>query len=220
MCGRFRLTRTDRLARLFDLPETGETPIPPRYNIAPSQDILAIIHDGTRQVSAAMRWGFQPAWMTAPKQPPPINARAEGIAESRLFRSALLRGRCLIPADGFYEWKAVAGRTTKQLYSIQLADGDVFTFAGLWTPGPEEGLKTAAIITTAANALMASIHHRMPVILSREQAALWLDPAVRDPGVLLALLQPYPADQMTAYPISMLVNSTRNQGPEILLPAP
>jgi putative SOS response-associated peptidase YedK len=218
MCGRFRLTRADRLVERYpfiDWHQRRILPEAPRFNIAPSQPILTVLVAAEQGPDARlMKWGFQPAWMKQPKQPPPINARSEGLAESKLFRAALQHGRCVIPADAFYEWQAEGGR--KQPYAIRRSDGDLFAFAGLWTQDPNEA-ETAAIITTGANELMRAIHSRMPVILSPEEEALWLDPQTSVEHAL-ALLRPYPSDDLVAEPASPLVNNARNEGPHLALP--
>lgn len=216
MCGRFLLSQPDRALRRYEVPRVTAEDLLPRYNVAPSQLIVAIVAGPDGRRVRMMRWGFRPAWMTALKQAPPINARAETLADSKLFRGALVRNRCLIPADGFYEWKTEG--TRKRPYVVRLADEQPFAFAGLYTPGDRDDLENCAIVTTKANALMAAIHTRMPVILTPEDAALWLDPRVREPQALLSLLKPFPAEQMLAYPVSPLVGSPRNEGPQLLLP--
>ena len=161
------------------------------------------------------REDLTPRYNTAP---PPINAKAETLATSRMFQDALTRGRCLVPADGFYEWKAVAGQKRKQPYYVKVRDG-LFAFAGLWTPSAGPGLPpTCTIITTAPNELLAEIHDRMPAILEHADEDRWLDPRLTDPAVLLALLRPLPAERMEAYPVSALVSSPGNEGPELVEP--
>jgi putative SOS response-associated peptidase YedK len=179
-----------------------------------------VVEQADEREQQTMRWGFQPVWRGADqKGPAPINARAETLLERPLFRSSLPRRRCLIPADGFYEWQPRPGSRTKQPYYIRLRDGSLFAFAGLYTDGPS-GIEDASctIITTAANDLMAPIHDRMPVILPREAEAAWLDPAFRDTGALLQLLRPYPSEALEAYPVATLVSSVRNDGPELIAP--
>jgi putative SOS response-associated peptidase YedK len=168
------------------------------------------------------RWGLAPFWAqgAANKRPPPINARAETIALSPMFRDALATGRCLIPATGFYEWRAEAGTLlkVKTPMHIRLRTGDLFAFAGLWAPGSRGGPPTATIVTCGPNDLMATIHTRMPAILRAEDEARWLDPRITTPEELLPLLQPYPPEAMEAYSVSQLVNSFQNEGAELIVP--
>jgi putative SOS response-associated peptidase YedK len=142
-----------------------------------------------------------------------------GIASSGLFRGALSKTRCLIPATGFYEWRAEPAGTAKTPLHIRLKDGQPFAFAGLWLPGTDGGPPTAAIVTTRANELMQPIHQRMPVILAPEDERPWLDPALADPEAVLPLLRPYPSAAMTAWAVRPLVNRVTNDGPELLVPA-
>jgi putative SOS response-associated peptidase YedK len=182
--------------------------IEPRFNIAPSQEILTIIQEPLGEPEAQLAiWGLKPFWLQKSK-PPPINARAEALDSSPMFRDVR---RCLIPATGFYEWRG------RQPMHIQLEHGQVFAFAGVWLPPAKRGgLPTAAIVTTRPNALMATIHNRMPAILRCENELKWLDPSLADP---LQLLKPVDADLMEAYPVKPLVNSWENEGPELIQPA-
>ena len=166
-----------------------------------------------------MRWGFQPAWMAGKsKRPPPINARGETLLERPMFKGAVGKGRCLIPADGFYEWKVVPGQKTKQPMYIHLKSSELYAFAGLWTWGGDEVGPTCAIITTSPNEVVEPIHDRMPVILTRDAERLWLD-AEAPPLEAMSVLLPYPADLMEAYGVSTAVNSPRGQGAELIEPA-
>jgi len=203
---------------LFEVPE-----LPPRYNIAPSQPVAVVRRrpqsgDDQRQL-VLMRWGLIPSWATDPAIGNRLaNARSESVLEKPAFRAAMRRRRCLIPADGFYEWKK-NGRN-KQPYLIGLRDGRLFAFAGLWEAweGADHSyVESCTILTTTPNELMAPIHDRMPVILPAEAYGPWLDPAV-PPAEVLAWLRPLPADQMTAYPVSTLVNNPRNDRPECVAP--
>ena len=214
MCGRYTLGDPESIAARYGFQDFHETKIQPRFNIAPSQVVPVIVGtpDGPRP--RAMRWGFHPAWMHEPKRPPPINARVEGLADGRLFRGALRHGRCAIPADGFYEWVAVPGERAKRPIHICLKGGGLFVFAGLSTTAPD-GAETCAIITTSANELIAPLHERMPVILGRQDEEVWLDPET-DPGHALDLLRPFPSERMEAYPVSPLVSSVLNDGPELI----
>ena len=214
MCGRYTLGDPESIAARYGFQDFHETKITPRFNVAPSQVVTTIVSTPGGLRPRAMRWGFHPAWMTDPKRPPPINARAEGLLEGRLFRGALRHGRVSIPADGFYEWVAVPGGRAKRPMHIRLQGGGLFVFAGLSTTAPD-GAETCAIVTTSANELIAPLHHRMPVILDPEDEATWLDPET-DPGHALALLRPYPAERMELYPVAPLVSSVRNDGPELI----
>lgn len=222
MCGRYTLSDVGQLSLRFDASVNAAPDLSPSYNIAPTAQVPAVVEQPDGRAITAMHWGFRPAWRGADrKAPEPINARAETLLERPLFRSSLPRRRCLIPADGFYEWQARPGSRTKQPYYIRLRDGSIFALAGLYTGGPS-GLADAscAIITTAANDLMAPLHDRMPAILPREAEAAWLDPDLHDTIILLGLLRPYPSEAMEAYPVSALVSSVRNDGPELIAPLP
>ena len=219
MCGRFNLTKPEEPQARFDFIDWHERRIEPRFNIAPSQDILTIVQ---RPLGAPFaqdaKWGLAPPWLQpTSKRPPPINARAESVASSGMFRGALARPRCLTPATGFYEWRADPKGAGKTPMHIQLKGGEPFAFAGLWAPG-KDGRPTAAIITTGANDFMRSIHTRIPVILRREDERLWLDPEVTDVQVVLPLLQPYASESMSAYEVSRAVNAVTNDGPELIAP--
>jgi len=222
MCGRFALT-VDPADLQDAFPEfTFPTQGAPRYNIAPSQPILALPNVGTKQADFFI-WGLIPSWAEDPSiGARMINARAETLAEKPAFRSAYKYHRCLIFADGFYEWQARPGSKSKVPHFIRLKSGAPFAFAGLWehwqsADGSE--IRSAAIITTEPNELMASIHNRMPVILPQDTYAQWLDPAAQSPNRLNSLLVPYPAGEMEAYPVSTLVNSPGNDRAECVLPA-
>jgi putative SOS response-associated peptidase YedK len=224
MCGRYTETAAfEELARRFGIAvEEGDNEaMVARYNVAPSQPVPIVVSaDGRRRLVSA-RWGLRPYWARA-GGPAPINARAETLATSAMFRDALRRGRCLIPADGFYEWQAVAGQKRKQPWYLRLRGGGLFAFAGLFTPAqPDRGEPaTCAIITTEPNPLAARLHDRMPVILEPDAEARWLDHQVADGGAVLPLLQPFPAERMEAYPVSTLVSSPQNDGPALVVPAP
>jgi putative SOS response-associated peptidase YedK len=161
--------------------------------------------------------GLAPRWLPPGGSKPPINARAETVASSGLFRGALARTRCLIPATGYYEWRANPEGAGKTPMHIQLTSGEPFAFAGLWVPD-KDGRPTATIITTHANELMRSIHHRMPVLLRREDELLWLDPSITEVQAVLPLLQPYESESMSAWPVGRHVNSVANDSPELIVP--
>jgi putative SOS response-associated peptidase YedK len=222
MCGRYVLsTPGDVLAELFQLPAPVE--LAARYNIAPTQAVpivRASVEDG-RELAFA-QWGLVPHWAKERAIGNRlINARGETLAEKPSFRDAFKRRRCLIPADGFYEWRKVDGG--KQPYLLRLRGGALFAFAGLWSTWRDrergETLESCAIVTTSPNALAATIHDRMPVILPPERHARWLDPAATDPVALASLLVPYPDGEMEAYPVSTRVNSPRNDDPSLIEPA-
>jgi putative SOS response-associated peptidase YedK len=219
MCGRYSIVMSPAVMRgLLDYSEMPN--FPPRYNVAPTQPIpLVRMWEGHRQF-VLMRWGLLPSWVKDPKAfTLLINARADTVNEKPAFRNAMKRRRCLIPADGFYEWKR--NGATKRPYLIRMKDGQPFAFAGLWETwvGPNgEELDTAAMITTEANAVMAPIHHRMPVILSPDTFAMWLDCANVSAVDASALLVPAPDAAMEAFEISPAVNRVANDGPEIQQP--
>jgi putative SOS response-associated peptidase YedK len=222
VCGRYTLTDPTELKRRFGLVESSDTRITPRFNIAPSQGVPIVIQTPLGLELRAAGWGFRPVWVREDaRRPPPINARAEGVATSGLFRDALATRRCVVPADGFYEWRTIAGAKKKQPFRFRLRDGGLFGFAGLFT-GPR-GVQvedaTCTILTTGPNELVAPVL-RMPVILRPEDEALWLDPAVKDPVAALSCLRPYPAELMACDRVSALVGSHLNDGPELLRPEP
>ncbi|MBE3066924.1 MAG: SOS response-associated peptidase [Chloroflexi bacterium] len=222
MCGRFALTvdpadLQDAFPE-FKFPAQGA----PRYNIAPSQPILGVPNDGKNLVDFFV-WGLIPSWAKDPSiGNRMINARAETLAEKPAFRSAYKYHRCLIFADGFFEWQARPGSKSKVPHFIRLKSGAPFAFAGLWEhwePADGSEVRSAAIITTEPNELMASIHNRMPVILQPDTYSQWLDSAPQSPNRLQNLLVPYPAGEMEAFPVSTLVNSPGNDRAECIVPA-
>lgn len=222
MCGRFTMhVSMDELKALFDLDHTPED-VPERYNIAPTQQVAVILPQGENERALEyLRWGLIPSWAKDPKiGSRMINARAETVAEKPSFRTALKKRRCLIIADGFYEWKTEGGKKVPMY--IRLKSGEPFAFAGLWDvwQAPTgESLRTCTIITTAANETLGQFHHRMPVILPKENHDRWLDVNLHETAPLLELLNPYPADLMEAGPVSTKVNSAKNEGPELIEPA-
>ena len=231
MCGRFTLHHTleeleERFAAEVEAPTVAETA--PRYNIAPTQDILVVTENGARHLQG-YHWGLIPSWAKdAAIGSRMINARAETLAEKPSFRTALQRRRCLIPADGFYEWQDAAAdlpsgkKAPRTPMHIRLQGGDLFAFAGLWDEwhAPDGSpLRSCTIITTAPNSVTAPIHDRMPVILRPEDEGLWLDRSVSDASALLPLLVPYPADVMEAYAVSRSVNAPTVDDPACITPA-
>ncbi len=221
MCGRFTLTTPKQIALRFDVAEDerGEHErFDPAYNIAPSQDISVVVERSAGRILRSMSWGFRPAWMSAAaSRPAPINARAETLLERPLFRSAIAHGRCIIPADGFYEWRSTPGRKAKQPVYIRRDDRALVGFAGLYSVG-KDGTASCAIVTTEPNALVAPIHDRMPVILDAEAEARWLDPTLTEPASVLDCLRPCAADRLVAYPVSSRVSSPRHDEPSLIDP--
>ena len=219
MCGRFALHHSAaQLAERFSI-ERIVVDLPPRYNVAPTQPVAVVVQPSQRHLEA-FKWGLVPFWAKDPKiGNRMINARAETLAEKPAYRAALKRRRCLIPASGFFEWKKA--EKEKIPHYIHMADDYPFAMAGLWeewTSPADEILHTCTIITTQANAFMTPIHHRMPVILDPESQSAWLDPSQEDPAVLTSLLQPYPDDHLTAYPVSKQVNKPINDTPDCIEP--
>jgi putative SOS response-associated peptidase YedK len=222
MCGRFTLTADlERVEERFSFRRAEKISFTPRYNIAPSQPVLAVINDGEERRAGLLRWGLIPSWAKDEAiGNRMINARAETLAEKPSFKRALQKRRCLVIADGFYEWKAGGKKKTPMF--IALRSREPFGFAGLWETwkAPDgEAVHSCTIITTTPNALMESIHNRMPVILPRAAEEVWLDRTVDDPQRLLPLLRPYSDTDMTAYEVSLLVNSPRNDVPACIEPA-
>ena len=220
MCGRYTLTApAEVLTEIFDLAETVE--LHPRYNIAPTQEtaVVGLNHDGKRSLGL-MRWGLIPHWAKDPSIGNRlINARAETAAEKPAFRSSFSKRRCLVPADGFYEWQKTGGR--KQPFYLQLKEHRPFAFAGLWArwkASEDETVQSFTLLTTTPNEVAAKVHDRMPVILPPESYDRWLDPELHDREALEALLLPYPAEAMEAYPVSTLVNSPQNDDPRCIEP--
>ncbi len=221
MCGRYSLTTPlEAVRQLFDFPERPN--LAPRVNIAPSQEVAAVRRGegdlGGRHL-VALRWGLIPSWANEPGiGNRMINARAETLAEKPAFRAAFRRRRCLIPADGFYEWKTEGGR--KQPYRIVLESGAPFAFAGLWErwEGPGcDGVESCTIVTTEANARLRAIHPRMPVILAPESYDLWLDPET--PGAQVqALLGPAPSEWFTCFRVSPRINNPAHDDPALIEP--
>ncbi|GAC1600418.1 MAG: SOS response-associated peptidase [Acidimicrobiales bacterium] len=238
MCGRYVATASAaEIGAFFDVAETVVEAIDPNFNVAPTDPVpaVAVGRDGLRRLGA-MRWGLVPSW-SAPRidrqgrpQPPTgagmINARVETIATKPAFRSAFTRRRTLLPADGFYEWERRSDGT-KQPWFVHHRAGDPLAFAAVWEswhPPPTLAhlpvLRTCAIVTTAADPAMRDIHERMPVILPPERWEEWLDPDMRDPEGLGQLLKPEDEGLLVRYRVTDAVNSTRNNGPGLVTPAP
>ena len=245
MCGRFvSASPPDEIARYFGAEAPGAT-LEPSYNVAPTNDVYAVTAAGGVRRVEAYHWGLVPRWAKEPKiGSRMINARAETLASKNAFKAAFKRRRCIVPADGFYEWKAPAatvsgsGKPKKQPYYIHASDGEPLAMAGLWEVwrGPlkgsggqsgqlpeqaaeqdfEQELYSCTLITTAANETMAPLHDRMPVLLPASAWDEWLDPVNDDLDTLGRLLVPAPPELITTYPVATTVNSVRNKGPELL----
>jgi putative SOS response-associated peptidase YedK len=223
MCGRFTLTTpAETLAEAFGLDEAPE--LQPRYNIAPTQPVVAVrrIPAGAPRSLSLLRWGLVPAWSREPRgRTLLINARAETLVDKPAFREPFERRRCLIPADGFYEWRQAGG--AREAFLVRHADGRPLAFAGLWElpterdPGVEG---TCTIITTEPNEALREIHDRMPVILGREDWNRWLDPELRRVSLLRPLLRPCPADALTVTRVGPAVNNAANETPDCAQPLP
>jgi len=222
MCGRFTLTaKPHRLREHFGLSAVPDDLVP-RYNIAPSQPVL-VIPNRTQRVLRPARWGLIPHWATAASAGNRmINARADTLATRPVFRTALERRRCLIPADGFYEWKGAGTRQRAPFY-VRRRDGEPFALAALWDvwrPRDAEPVASCTIITTDPNDLVAELHDRMPVILAPDAYDAWLDPSPLHPDALLPVLVPCPSEWLEAYPVSSAVNSADRDEPACIAREP
>ncbi len=221
MCGRYSLIADlSELARQYEFDGDIDA-FDKRYNIAPTQEVLTVVGGETRR-AGFMRWGLIPHWAKDTKiGRRMINARAETVAEKPAFRDALRRRRCLVLADGFYEWQKSGG--TKRPMRVAMRSGQPFAFAGLWSvwKDPEGNrIPSCTIITTSANNLLRPIYHRMPAILPRDAEELWLDGNVDDPAVLSSVLAPYADDALEVHAVSPLVNSVANEGPDLIARQP
>jgi len=219
MCGRFTLASpAQAVAAALGLPDFPA--LPPRFNIAPTQAVAIVRELPAREV-ALVRWGLVPSWTKNLAQLPLLfNARAETVPEKPSFRAAFRNRRCILPADGFFEWTGVA--KSRRAHYFTRADGAPFAFAGLWERwlGPDGSeLDSCTILTTGPNELLARFHDRMPAILPREWIDAWLDPALRDPARLSGLIAPYPAEAMHERAVGPTVNSAKNEGPACIEPA-
>jgi putative SOS response-associated peptidase YedK len=216
MCGRFTLTVDIKsVAEKFGVPATLDTS--PRYNIAPTQEVVSIMHNGASHLEW-LRWGLIPSWAKDESiGSRMINARAETLTEKPSFKGLLRSKRCLVIADGFYEWKQENGLKTPMY--ITLKSGEPFAFAGLWDQWKSsdgQQIRSCTLITTEPNDVLAPIHNRMPAILLPEAYELWLDPDMRDEQALSHWLAPYPSDEMKARAVSRLVNDPKRDSPELL----
>jgi len=217
MCGRYQLVPTENIAARFDAPPE-QLPLLPRSNVAPGQSMPVVMRDNANRLML-MRWGLIPSWSKQPRVPfSTINARAESLAKSPVFRGPFKRGRCLVPASGFYEWQRTP--QGKQPYCFRLAGGELFAFAGLydiWRDAAGNELWSYTIITTTPNELVAPVHRRMPVILRREDEQVWLDAAAPS-ARLRSLLAPYAADAMEAFAVSQALNNPANEMASLVRP--
>jgi putative SOS response-associated peptidase YedK len=231
MCGRYvSATPAQQLAEEFHVDAIKADDLPAKYNVAPTDPVyaVAISRDGLRQLGT-FKWGLVPSWAKDPSiGSRMINARAETLSEKPAFRRLLAKRRCILPADGFYEWQRLgdpqAKKPRKQPFFIRRRDGKPMALAGLWEvwkprDDPDaDWLRSATVITGEPNELVGRLHDRMPVILPEEAWDTWLDPANEDTDALAKLLVPLPADQLEAYPVDTLVNSVQNDGPELIEP--
>ena len=216
MCGRFAITLPDdAMAALFDAAPANDLPHIPNYNVCPTNQIHTVTSDEGRRRLRPMRWGFIPHWYKTPTDGPLlINARADTIAEKPAFRAACRERRCLVPASGFYEW--TKDEDGKRLpWYIYPSQGEILAFAGVWQVWDkgDETLTTCAIVTTDANAAISAIHHRMPVVLAREDWSKWLG---EDGKGAASLMQPAPGDALSFHRVDPRVNSNRASGPELI----
>ena len=221
MCGRFTQQRpTSEIARIFEAEDlAGDEG--GHFNVAPTDEAAVVVQRDERRAVVRYRWGLVPSWAEPRQASKAFNARAETLATSGLFRDAFRRRRCLVPADGFYEWLKLDGGGRQPMRILDPSGGPL-ALAGLWTgrQDPSSGVwqRTFTIVTTRPNAFMTPIHNRMPVVIPPASWAAWLDPTPREPGELRALLEPRDDVALDAYPVSSLVNSVRNNGPELIAP--
>lgn len=223
MCGRFvSASPPDEIARYFDAQPPEGSALEPSYNVAPSNDVYAVLEDGGVRKVEALHWGLIPFWAKDPSTGNKmINARAETLATKNAYRRAFKKRRCIIPADGFYEWKKVAGQKRKQPMYIHRPDGEPLAFAGLWEvwrnpDDKDEELHSCTIITGQPNEKVAEVHDRMPVILPPSAWTEWLDPGEGDLDTLGRLLVPAPASLVEIRPVSTEVNNVRNKGAHLI----
>ncbi|HEU5338125.1 MAG TPA: SOS response-associated peptidase [Sulfuricaulis sp.] len=217
MCGRYTSSKPIEVyAELFKA-KAGNLFVEPRFNIAPTYDVLACRAMPTGRELALLHWGLIPAWAEDKKIGyRTINARAETVAVKPSYRTAFRHRRCLIAADGFYEWRP--GKPKKQPYYIRMKEGKPFAFAGLWEhwePKGMEPVESCTIIVTTANELISQIHDRMPVIIAPKDYEQWLDPEAHDPEKVTPLLKPFPESEMEMWPVGLAVNSPKHDGQEL-----
>jgi putative SOS response-associated peptidase YedK len=221
MCGRFSQQRpASELAEIFAAEPLDDDP-GPRFNVAPTDDALVVVQREDRRAIKAYRWGLIPHWADAAKVGSRMfNARAESLTTSPAFRDAFRRKRCLVPVDGFYEWQRTG--TRRQPFAIAREDGKPLTLAGLWSgwrdPAADRVVRTFTIITSGPNEQMAGLHNRMPVVVPEEAWSMWLDPTLDDAAELHGLFEPTDEIALRIWPVSLLVNNVRNDGPELFEP--
>ncbi len=218
MCARYSFFSVQVFQQEFDLEPEG---IDKHFNIAPTDVVPAIVDTGKGRELLFMKWGLVPSWSKDPSIGQKlINARAETLAEKPSFRTAFKKRRCLLPADGFFEWKGEKGH--KQPYFIRMKSQRPFAFAGLWEywEGADGALVTCTIVTTEPNELLATVHNRMPVIVAHDDYGNWLDPNVQATAPLMPILCPYPADEMEMYPVTKAMSNPGYESPAIVEPVP
>jgi len=230
MCGRFvSSSPPDELAKYFDVEAVSETVLEPNYNVAPSLDVYVVVESGGVRRLDTFHWGLVPFWAKDPSTGNKmINARAESIAEKNAYKHAFKKRRCIIPVDGFYEWKKIPGQKAKQPYFIHRVDGEPMALAGLWEvwrPADDvdrtgDPLRSCTIITGQPNEKVASIHDRMPVMLPPSAWEAWLDRENDDLDTLGKLLVPAPASLLELHPVSRAVNNVRENGEDLIEPVP
>lgn len=217
MCGRFIFFEVDKIEERFDITIDKNLNLKPSYNIAPSEETLLIFNESGLKKASLFKWGFIPSWAKDSKNIKPlINLRDDTLLNKETFSFYLKNRRCLIPANGFYEWKEENG--SKKPYLFYLKDFSLFSFAGIYNIFNDEDLKTFAIITTEPNEKVKKIHNRMPVILKKEYEKLWIDSEINDLNFLKKFLAPYPDDEMCFYEVSPIVNNAENKFKEVILP--
>jgi putative SOS response-associated peptidase YedK len=222
VCGRYRLSRRKQIVEEYFDSVSNEPDWAPRYNIAPTQPVPVTRQNPKEPVRelALMRWGLIPSWArNSSVAAPMINARSETASTKPAFRDALRFRRCLIPADGFYEWQGTG--KSKQPYCFEINEGELFAFAGLWDRWKDSSgnaVETCSILTTTPNAVTSAVHDRMPVILDPGNYDLWLDPGMRDASAVSDLLEPYDPRRMRCFPISTRINHVSNDDEECCAP--
>jgi len=228
MCGRFvSASPPEEIAAYFGAAVTAETEARPNYNVAPTTDVFVVYNDGGVRRLDPFRWGLVPSWAKDVKiGSRMINARSETVAEKPAFRSSFAKHRCIVPVDGFYEWKVVPGSKAKQPYFIHRPDGEPYAFAGLWSEwrGVDAHdqpirLRSTTILTGEPNEKMAEIHDRMPIILPPSAWDEWLDESQTDVQKVSRFLVPAPVELIEFHPVSTEVNSVRNRGAQLMEPA-
>lgn len=222
MCGRYSLTRRQQeISERFGLEQLLDE-FKPRFNISPTQQVPVIVKNEEEQkILTPYRWGLVPSWVKDLKTAKPIiNSRSETLLEKPFFKRSLIKRRCLIPADGFYEWKKGENSKVKIPMWIHLVDKELFAFAGIYDEwkSDEKSFRSYSIITCAANEVISPVHDRMPVILPKEFEDKWLDPSLQDPDELMKMLIQYPDDQITMYQVSSAVNSAKTDSSTMVLP--